>query len=110
MPSIRIETGAWLRGREHDLMTTVSEALVRTLGAERNDVVINCRDAETRLNAPGKTDRFCRIEIMMLAGRTDDQKRSLRTNICQSLVAFGITEVDVKMIITDVPRGNLGKN
>ncbi|MBA3519790.1 MAG: tautomerase family protein [Rhizobiales bacterium] len=110
MPSIRIETGTWLRGREHDLMLAVSEATFGPLGvrAEQNDVVINCRDAETRLIGPGKSERFCRIEIKMCAGRSDDQKRSLRANISQPLAPFGIPDSDVKMIVTDVPGANLG--
>ena len=110
MPSIRIETGAWARGREQELMAAVNEATFEPLGvrAEQNDLVINCRDGHARLLALGKSERFLRVEIFMLAGRSDDQKRSLRANLCRALAAFGIAESDVKMIVTDVPRSNLG--
>lgn len=111
MPSIRIEAGAWLRGRERELMLAVNEATFEPLGvrAEHNDIVMNCRDENTRLIAPGKSERFCRIEIKMLVGRSDDQKRQLRSNICRSLQAFGFSDDDVKMIVTDVPKSNLGR-
>lgn len=111
MPSIRIEAGAWLRGRERELMLAVNDATFEPLGvqSEQNDIVINCRDENTRLVAPGRSERFCRIEIKMLAGRSDDQKRHLRSNICRSLQPFGITDADVKLIVTDVPRSNLGR-
>lgn len=110
MPSIRVETGTWPRGREHDVMLAVSEATYGPLGvwAEKNDVVINCREAETRLIPPGKSDRFCRVEIKLVRGRSDGQKRALRESICRSLASFGVTESDVKMIVTEVPRANLG--
>ncbi|MCV9937245.1 tautomerase family protein [Boseaceae bacterium BT-24-1] len=111
MPSIRIEAGAWLLGREREMMLAVNAATFEPLGvgSEQNDIVINCRDESTRLIAPGKSERFCRIEIKMLVGRSDDQKRQLRSNICRSLQPFGIADNEVKMIITDVPKSNLGR-
>lgn len=111
MPSIRVETGMWLRGSELDFMLVLNEATFAPLGvqAEQNDIVLNCRDEKARLIAPGKSDRFCRIEIKMLAGRSDEQKRHLRSNICRSLQAFGLSDNDVKMIVTDVPRSDLGR-
>ncbi|MDZ4369392.1 MAG: tautomerase family protein [Afipia sp.] len=111
MPSIRIETGVWLLGREREMMLAVNAATFEPLGvgAEQNDIVINCRDESKRLIAPGKSERFCRIEIKMLIGRSDDQKRQLRSNICRSLQPFGIADDEVKMIIADVPKSNLGR-
>lgn len=111
MPSIRIDTGLWLRGREHALMLAVNEATFAPLSvqASQNDIVLNCRDENTRLIAPGQSERFCRIEIKMLVGRSDEQKRQLRSNICRALQPFGLTDDDVKMIVTDVPKSNLGR-
>ncbi len=57
MPSIRIEAGGWLRGRERDVMQAVNEATFEPLGvkAEQNDIVINCRDESTRLISSGRS-------------------------------------------------------
>lgn len=110
MPSIQIETGTWPRGRERDLMEAVSEATFEPLGvgAEKNDVVLDCRDPQTRLVPPGRSARFCRIEIRMIVGRSDEQKRHLRSSICQALAPFGVPEADVKLIVTEVRRADLG--
>ena len=90
-------------------MAAVSEATFAPLAvdASLNDVVMTCHDG-TRLIAQGRSDRFIRIEIKMLAGRSDQQKRALRASLCQALERFGITDADVKMIVTDVAKENLG--
>lgn len=110
MPSIRIDAGAHLRGFEREVMIAINRATFETLQvtAAVNDVIIHCHDAEARITPEGRSDRFCLIEIKMLAGRSDDQKRQLRGLFCQVLAGFGVAESDVKMISIDIPRSNTG--
>ncbi|MBN8942020.1 MAG: tautomerase family protein [Rhizobiales bacterium] len=111
MPSIRIDAGAHLRGRQNEVMAAVNSATLEPLGVSPadNDLVMACHDPQTRIVPEGRSERFCLIEIKMLAGRSDLQKKQLRTAIGEALAGFGLGETDIKMITLDIPRGNLGR-
>ena len=111
MPSIRIEAGAHLEGREGEVMRAVSEAACRPLSVAlaQNDIVMTCRADGLRLVGEGRSERFCRVEIFMLAGRSGEQKAELRREIGRRLAAFGIADADLKLIAIDVPPENLGR-
>lgn len=111
MPSIRIEAGPGLHDRKSEVMRAVSEATYAPLSvtAAENDVVMTCHAPGVRIVGSGRSDEFFRVEIKMLAGRSDAQKAELRAAIATSLARFGIADCDLKMIVTDVPPANLGR-
>ena len=57
---------------------------------------------------PGRTDNYVLVEITLFSGRSLDTKKSLYQNIVQRLGQLGISEMDVTIILYEVPAENWG--
>jgi len=110
MPSTRIVTGEWARGREPDLIEAVQSALLKSIKIPDwdRDVVVDCYDDKRRIVPTGRSDRYTRIEIELFAGRSLEAKRALYRTIVQNLSALGVPEADIKTILIEVPAQNWG--
>ena len=53
--------------------------------------------------APGKTENYTLVEIVMFPGRTTETKRALYQAIVQRLGALGIAPTDVMVVLTEPP-------
>lgn len=110
MASIRIDCRADLASVRMDVMESVQNALLGPFGlrSDQNDVVITCHADGDRLLPPKVSQDFCLVEVKTLAGKSDKQKRAARDAICAALSRFGVAPDDIKVIVIDVPRANLG--
>jgi hypothetical protein len=110
MPSTRIVTGEWARGRELDLLEAVQSALVQSIKIpeEDRDIVIDLYENSRRIITPGRSDRFTRVEITLFSGRSMDAKRALYRILVQNLSGLGIPGNEIKTILIEVPAQNWG--
>jgi phenylpyruvate tautomerase PptA (4-oxalocrotonate tautomerase family) len=58
--------------------------------------------------APGKTENYTLVEVMMFPGRGIDAKRTLYQGIVQRLGALGIAPLDVMVVLTEPPKESWG--
>ncbi|MBC7682406.1 MAG: tautomerase family protein [Ferruginibacter sp.] len=58
--------------------------------------------------APGKTENYTLVEIVMFPGRTTETKRALYQSIVQRLGALGIAPADVMVVLTEPPMESWG--
>nr|WP_315426930.1 tautomerase family protein [uncultured Albidiferax sp.] len=58
--------------------------------------------------APGKTENYTLVEVMMFPGRSIDAKRALYQGIVQRLGALGIAPLDVMVVLTEPPKESWG--
>jgi hypothetical protein len=110
MPSARIVTGSWARGREGKVIEAAQAALVGALKIpkEDRDVVINAYDEATRIVMTARSQRFTRVEITLFAGRSMDAWRALFKAVAPNLAELGVPETEVKTILMEVPTENCG--
>jgi Tautomerase enzyme len=108
MPSTRIVTGEWARGREVDLIGAVQSALeasIRIPDWDR-DIVVDVYGEVQRNRPTGSSDRYTRIEIGLYAGRSMDAKRAMYRAIVGNLSALGVPDTEIKIIVVEFPREN----
>jgi phenylpyruvate tautomerase PptA (4-oxalocrotonate tautomerase family) len=110
MPSVRIATGDWARGREAQVIEAVQAALVQALKVPEwdRDVLLDLYEDRRRIVPTGKSAFYTRIEIELFAGRSIEAKRALYRAIVANLEAFGVPPADVKTILLEVPMQNWG--
>ena len=79
MPSSRIVTGEWARGREMELIEAVPSAMLNTIKIPEwdRDVVVDLYDGNRPIIPTGRSERFTRIEIELFSGRSMEAKRAL---------------------------------
>jgi len=58
--------------------------------------------------APGKTENYTLVDILMFPGRTTECKRTLYQAIVQRLGALGIASTDVMVVLTEPPMESWG--
>jgi phenylpyruvate tautomerase PptA (4-oxalocrotonate tautomerase family) len=58
--------------------------------------------------APGKTENYTIVEVLMFPGRTLDTKRLLYQGITQRLGALGIAANDILIVLTEPPQSSWG--
>ena len=58
--------------------------------------------------APGKTENYTLVEVMMFPGRSINAKRTLYRGIVQRLGALGIAPLDVMVVLTEPPKESWG--
>jgi len=58
--------------------------------------------------APGKTENYTLVEVMMFPGRSIDAKRTLYQGIVQRLGTLGIAPLDVLVVLTEPPKESWG--
>lgn len=110
MPSTRITTGTWAQGHESEVIEAVQAALLNSLKIPDwdRDVVLDLYDGKHRIVPTGRSERYTRIEIVMFGGRTIETKRVLYQGIVQNLAALGVPEIEIKIILLEVPAENWG--
>jgi phenylpyruvate tautomerase PptA (4-oxalocrotonate tautomerase family) len=110
MPSTRITTGAWARGREAAVIEAVQAGLLRGLKVPDwdRDVVIDVCDTARRIVPTGRSDRYTRIEIQLFAGRSLEAKKRLYASIVANLAELGVPKDEIKIILVEVPPENWG--
>lgn len=58
--------------------------------------------------APGKTENYTLVEIVMFPGRATETKRALYQALVQRLGALGIAPSDVMVVLTEPPMESWG--
>jgi phenylpyruvate tautomerase PptA (4-oxalocrotonate tautomerase family) len=111
MPDVLIEVrGSWL-GREKSLfLEAIHTALVEALRTVREEEVLRLVEhAPDSFVIPQTAgERFTRIEIVMLSGRSLEAKRALYKAIVAKLKPFGVPPDDVKVVLIEVSNENVG--
>jgi phenylpyruvate tautomerase PptA (4-oxalocrotonate tautomerase family) len=110
MPSARIVTGEWARGREMDLIEAVQSAMLSAIKIPEwdRDVVVDLYDGARRIVPTGRSERFTRVEIELFLGRSIEAKRNLYRLIVEKLVGLGVPELEIKIILIEVPLHDWG--
>ena len=108
MPSTRIATGDWARGRERELLDAVHSALVEGIKIPDwdRDIVVDIYGDDTRVSPPNRTTRYTRIEIGLYAGRSLDAKRALYRAVVRNFEVFNVEPSDLKIILIEFPLEN----
>jgi phenylpyruvate tautomerase PptA (4-oxalocrotonate tautomerase family) len=110
MPSTRIITGDWARGREMELIEAVQSALLAAIKIPDwdRDIVVELCDSHRRIVPTGRSEQFTRIESKLFSGRSLEAKRRLYRSIVQNLAALGVPKDEIKIILVEVPLENWG--
>jgi phenylpyruvate tautomerase PptA (4-oxalocrotonate tautomerase family) len=110
MPSTRILTGDWAKGREMDLILAVQSAMVSAIKIPDwdRDVVVNLYDDKRRIVPTGKSERFTRVEIELFSGRAMKAKRELYRAIVRNLAGVGVPGDEIKVILVEIDPQNWG--
>jgi phenylpyruvate tautomerase PptA (4-oxalocrotonate tautomerase family) len=110
MPSTRITTGTWARGREATIIEAVQNALLTSLKIPDHDrdVVIDLYDEASRIVPTGRSERYTRIEILLFSGRSLEARKALYSTIVANLSALGVPAGEIKIILIEVPPQNWG--
>jgi phenylpyruvate tautomerase PptA (4-oxalocrotonate tautomerase family) len=58
--------------------------------------------------APGKSENYTLVEVMMFPGRSMEAKRTLYQGIVQRLGALGIAPIDVMVVLAEPPKESWG--
>ena len=108
MPSTRIATGDWARGREPEILEAVHSALVKGIKIPDwdRDVVVDIYSDDSRMSPPNRTPRYTRIEIALYLGRSLDAKRALYKELVKNLEVLGVEPSDLKIILIEFPLDN----
>ena len=110
MPSTRIATGEWAKGRELEIIAAVQASLNTSLKVPDwdRDIVLDLYGDKRRIVPTGRSERYTRVEIEMFSGRSIEAKRALYGSIVQNLVALGVPATEIKIILLEVPAQNWG--
>jgi hypothetical protein len=110
MPSTRIVTGEWARGREMELIDAVQAALTSAIRIPDwdRDVVVDLYDGRRRIVPSGASERYTRIEIVLFLGRSMEAKRALYRTIVDNVSALGVPGAEIKTILIEVPPEDWG--
>lgn len=110
MPSTRIITGPWARGRERELMEAVQAALLAAIKIPDwdRDSVVELYGEDRRLVPSGRSERFTRVEIELFSGRSIEAKRALYRAVVANLGKLGVPADEVKTILIEIAAENWG--
>jgi phenylpyruvate tautomerase PptA (4-oxalocrotonate tautomerase family) len=111
MPDVLVEVrGSWLGHRKSLFLEAVHTALVEALRTVRDEEVLRLVEhAPDNFVIPQTAgERFTRIEIVLLAGRSLEAKRALYETIVRKLAPFGVPSEDVKVVLIEVSNENVG--
>ena len=113
MPNVLVETrGGWLGAKRTAFLAAIQAATVEALRIPPHSLVLRLVEHpmecfviphETR-----ETAVYTHIVIAMFAGRSLSAKRALYQAIVRHLEPFGVPPDDVRIILHEVPRGNVG--
>jgi phenylpyruvate tautomerase PptA (4-oxalocrotonate tautomerase family) len=110
MPDVLVETrGGWLGAKRAALLDAIHVAMVEALRIPPDDKVLRLVEhAEECFAIPHGAGTFIHIEITMFAGRSLSAKRALYQAIVRRIEPFGVQPADVKIILHEVARDNVG--
>ena len=110
MPCVRISTGEWIAGRELEMIEAVQSALVAAFRIPESDrdVVLDLYGENRRIIAGGRSDRYTRVELIGIPGRSMDAKRNLYRTIVSNLEAIGVPRMEMRIVLIEPPPGNWG--
>ena len=105
MPSSRIATGVWARGREMEMIEALQTALENSIKIPDwdRDIVVDIYRDDQRITPPNRSARYTRVEVALYSGRSMDAKRALYRAIVQNLEKVGVPEGDIKTILIEFP-------
>jgi phenylpyruvate tautomerase PptA (4-oxalocrotonate tautomerase family) len=110
MPDVLVEIQkGWIEGRECEFLDSIQAALIEALHVPEDDKVLRLvAHAPGCFAVPRASRRFTHIEITMFEGRTLETKRALYQAITRSLEAYGVPPTDIKIILHEVNKANVG--
>ena len=111
MPDVLIETReGWLGGQAPQFLIAIQDAISQALRTPVHDKILRLVEhARDNFSIPDWAgERFTHIEITMFPGRAVATKRALYQAIVEKLERFGVPANDVKIILIEVPRENVG--
>ena len=110
MPSTRITTGTWAKGREASILEAVQNALLSSLKIPDydRDIVLDLYEADRRIVPSGRSERYTRVEIVLFTGRSLDAKRSLYQAVVANLHDLGVPANEIKIVLIEAPPENWG--
>ena len=110
MPCVRIATGNWAVGVEMKLIEAVQSALVSAFKLPEwdRDVVLDLYDERRRLVSAGRSERYTRVEIVGIAARSMDAKRTLFRAIADNLETVGVPRNETRIFLIEPPAESWG--
>jgi phenylpyruvate tautomerase PptA (4-oxalocrotonate tautomerase family) len=111
VPIVRIDiTGPKSPGWKKALLTGACDAIVESLGVERDRVSVRVVETpDDCVDVPDcRTDRYTIVEVIMYEGRTEEAKHALVSALRERLAADpGIEPTEVSVIIRDPSKVDL---
>jgi phenylpyruvate tautomerase PptA (4-oxalocrotonate tautomerase family) len=111
MPNVLVETrSGWLGAKRTALLDAMRAATVEALRIPADALVLRLVEHPMECFAvpDGAAERYTHIVIQMFAGRSLSAKRALYQAIVRNLEPFGVPPDDVRIILNDIPRENVG--
>jgi phenylpyruvate tautomerase PptA (4-oxalocrotonate tautomerase family) len=111
MPNVLVETrGGWLGAKRTALLDAIQAATEEALHIPSDALVLRLIEhpKECFTSPHGTAERYTHIVIIMFAGRSLSAKRALYQAIVRNLEPFGVPPGDVRIILNEVPRENVG--
>ena len=111
MPNVLVETrGGWLGAKRTALLDAMRAATVEALRIPADALVLRLVEHPMECFAvpDGAAERYTHIVIQMFAGRSLSAKRALYQAIVRNLEPFGVPPDDVRIILQEVARENVG--
>lgn len=110
MPNVLVETrDGWLGAKRTAFLDAMRAATVEALRIPPHALVLRLVEHPMECFAPHLTaERYTHIEISMFAGRSLSAKRALYQAIIRHLEPFGVPPGDVRIILHEVERENVG--
>ena len=111
MPDVLVEIReGWLAGQDSEFLAAIQDAISETLRTPVHDKILRLvQHAPDSFSIPDWIgERFTHIEITMFPGRSVATKRALYKAIVENLARFGVPANDIKIILIEVARENVG--
>ena len=111
MPNVLVETrGGWLGAKRTALLDAIHAATVEALRIPPDALVLRLVEHPRECFAvpDGAAEQYTHIMITMFVGRSLSAKRALYQAIVRNLEPFGVPPDDVRIMLNEVPRQNVG--
>jgi hypothetical protein len=110
MPDVLVETGGgWLGAKRTAFLEAIHMAMVEALCIPPDEKVLRLVEHPAECFAvPHGASTYTHIEITMFAGRSLSAKRALYEAIVRHIEPFRVQPGDVKIILHEVARDNVG--
>jgi hypothetical protein len=110
MPSTRITTGTWAKGREPSVLEAVQNALLSALKIPDydRDIVLDLYEPDRRIVPTGRSERYTRIEVILFSGRSLNAKKSFYQAVVANLHELGVPASEIKIVLLEAPPEDWG--